>query len=338
MQKYHNYNQKDKWYAVGIMSGTSCDGLDLVLCTFKVTNNKWEFEILDGTTTDYPDELRAKLVNVTKLSSEELAELDVSFGTFIGRNIRQFLSDSEFVPDLIACHGHTVFHQPDKNFTMQIGNGEAIMNEIQLPVINDFRSLDVFLGGQGAPLVPLGDMELFGEYDFCLNLGGISNVSFDKNGVRVAYDISPANLILNHLAGMADLPYDMDGLLATAGKQSEALFDSLNKCTYYSEEPPKSLGIERIRLEFFPLLQSALPLKDKIRTCVNHIAYQINKEILNTIDSENITSPAKVLVTGGGAKNPALTEALTRYSQNTVQYLLPEVQIVDYKEALIFGF
>jgi len=138
------------------------------------------------------------------------------------------------------------------------------MNEIQLPVINDFRSLDVNLGGQGAPLVPLGDMELFGEYDFCLNLGGISNVSFDKNGVRVAYDISPANLILNHLAAVAHLPYDMDGLLAREGKQRNALFNALNKCSYYTEKPPKSLGIERIRLEFFPLLQGALPLKDRI--------------------------------------------------------------------------
>jgi len=337
LQKYHKYNKKDKWSAVGIMSGTSCDGLDLALCEFQFSKNTWHYKIEKEDTADYPEELKNKLINVTELSSEELVELDFSYGSYIGQRINNFLSGTEHKPDLIASHGHTVFHQPEKGFTLQIGNGEAILRETQIPVVNDFRSHDIILGGQGAPLVPIGDKLLFGEYQFCLNLGGISNISFDKDGNRIAYDISPANLILNYLAAMVGQSYDKDGLLARKGNLDHKLFNTLNNCGYYREDIPKSLGIERIRAEFFPLLQDNSRIEDKLCTCVDHIAYQVNREISKNVD-HNLPSDSKVLITGGGARNPVLIDAFNSYKSSQIEFIVPEPQLVDYKEALIFSF
>lgn len=320
------------------MSGTSCDGLDIAVCSFHQKKDKWAYEIIKADTIQYDPVMREQLLNVMDLRPEKIIELDIQFGKFIGQQVNKTISDIHFIPDIIASHGHTVFHRPERGFTLQIGNGLAIMQETSLPVINDFRSLDVILGGQGAPLVPVGDSKLFGEYDLCLNLGGISNVSFARYGERIAYDITPANIVLNYLASRMGHPYDIDGQLSESGKFIEKLFDTLNEFSYYKEQPPKSLGIERIRNEFYPLLDSRYSDQDILRTCIRHIAYQINKNLISNKKFIRGSTPLKVLVTGGGARNPVLMQELYNYGSREIKYIIPEMQIVDYKEAMIFAF
>src|SRR5690606_708217 len=231
--------------------------------------------------------------------------------------------------DLIASHGHTVFHNPTENYTLQIGNGNAIRLETGVKTVYDFRTQDVLLGGQGAPLVPIGDELLFGNYDACLNLGGISNISFRKNDKRIAFDVSPFNLVLNHLAEKSGKPFDENGNLAKSGKVNFDLLNQLNSLKYYQTQPPKSLGIEFCYENIFPLIeQSKLETKDLLATFVEHFAFQIAL-VLNQNFVQN------VLVTGGGAYNEFFIKTLN--AKTSTEIILPENQIIDYKEALVFA-
>ncbi|MBN2235971.1 MAG: anhydro-N-acetylmuramic acid kinase, partial [Bacteroidales bacterium] len=195
------------YQVIGIMSGTSLDGLDIAYCTFRKEKD-WKFEILLAETIDYPMGWITRLRNLPQSSASEYAKTHADYGHFIGKEIKKFIQKHQIDVDFISSHGHTIFHQPELGFTAQIGDGAAIAAETEISVINDFRSMDIAFKGQGAPLVPIGDRYLFSEFDFRLNLGGFANISFEKNGSTYAFDIAPANIALNHFANQIDLAFD----------------------------------------------------------------------------------------------------------------------------------
>ena len=229
-----------KCRVVGVMSGTSVDGLDIALCEFARNPGSWDYSIVKGITVHYTKEWREKLIQAPNLSGLELFKLHNEFGIFIGDNVRKFLKNEKGTVDLIASHGHTIFHQPSEGLTLQIGNGASIAAINTITTVCDFRSLDVALNGQGAPLVPFGDMMLFGEYQFCVNLGGFANISYAWHKKRIAFDICPVNIALNYYAAKKGLEYDKDGKLAESGNVEVKLLNELNNLKYYSRPYPKS--------------------------------------------------------------------------------------------------
>ncbi|MGE0089226.1 MAG: anhydro-N-acetylmuramic acid kinase [Bacteroidales bacterium] len=315
--------------AIGIMSGTSLDGLDIVWVQFE-KNNLWNFKIKKSTTIKYSSELSSKLLYANQLTGLDLVKLSKDFGRFIGTNVNDFIKDFDCKIDFIASHGHTVFHQPDKGITLQIGDGNEIVTTTGLQTICDFRSLDVALGGQGAPLVPIGDRHLFADFDFCINIGGFANISFEKDNKRLAYDICPANIVLNHLVKPIGHEFDKDGEIARSGNFCKELYQELNELDYYELSFPKSLGREWLEGNFFPVLDKYdITTDDKLNTVCYHIANQIVK-------STNLFQSGKILITGGGAYNSYLIELIKNKSKH--QLVIPDKQIVEYKEALIFAF
>lgn len=312
------------------MSGTSVDGLDIALCRFSKSVTDWQFEILKCQSVSYSEKMRNNLLNSFLLSGVELKKLELEFSEFCAEKINVFKSDLNFEIDLIASHGHTVFHQPENKITMQIGSGEIIAKLCGLMVISDFRSGDVALGGQGAPLVPVGDELLFGKYDSCLNLGGFSNISYrDGFGKRVAFDISPVNIVLNELTNKKGLLFDDKGKLAASGKMIINLFKRLEEISYYKKIQPKSLSREWIDINIKPLLNdySDSPIEDLLATFTIHTAKRIANEIKNK---------KNVLVTGGGAYNDFL---ISKIKENTYsEIFIPQKELIDFKEAVVFAF
>jgi anhydro-N-acetylmuramic acid kinase len=316
--------------AIGIMSGTSLDGLDIVFCSFEKTKGKWGYRILFAETYPYTVPWRTRLAGVENGSALDLALTDAEYGHYIGVKTRKFIQKHAVSPALIASHGHTIFHQPGRGMTLQIGNGSAIAAETGIPVVSDFRSLDVALGGQGAPLVPAGDRLLFGEYDFCLNLGGFANISYESRGKRTGYDICPVNIVLNRLAAGTGHAFDKGGRLAASGKADLRLLKKLNDLPFYKLIPPKSLGKEWVLSTFWPVVgRSRIPVQDKLHTLCLHIAQQISVSCKRSRKS-------RVLVTGGGAWNSFLVETIRDHSPH--QFVVPDPHTVNFKEALIFAF
>ena len=314
--------------AIGIMSGTSLDGLDIVFCHFTFQKN-WKFELIKSITIDYSKHWKEKLAEAPFLNGYELTKFHKQYGKFIGDSVNQFIKNSDFQADLVASHGHTIFHQPDKKLTLQIGDGYEIATTTEITTICDFRSLDIALGGQGAPLVPIGDELLFSDYNYCLNIGGFANISFNNNGNRCAYDIGPANIILNYLTNKLGHDYDKNGALGLLGKTNTELLEKLNSLEYYSNSFPKSLGREWLDSEFIPVLdKTEASLHDKLRTVYEHIAIQISKAL-------NSDGQSKTLVTGGGAYNKLLIN-LTKQKTKS-QLVIPNKELIDYKEAIIFA-
>ncbi len=316
-----------KTLALGIMSGTSLDGIDIALCRFSLAEDKWNYEIIEAETIAYPLFWIEKLKDAPNLKAEEFLMLNDEYGRYTGELIKKFLRGKK-VPQLIASHGHTIFHQPDKKFTFQLGNGASIAATAQITTVSDFRSFNVALGGQGAPLVPMGDQLLFSEFDYCLNIGGFANISFDKNGVRIAFDVCPANIVLNELAQTKGFAFDKDGRLGASGTIDEPLFRKLNDLDFYRQKWPKSLGREWAENQIMPLLSaSGLSIKDQAATFYEHIVFQISNVIGNS---------GRLLVTGGGSKNLFLIEKLKH--KTSCQIVLPDEKLIDFKEALIFAF
>ncbi len=314
---------------IGIMSGTSLDGLDIVLCNFTF-HKKWNYKILKSETINYTDEWRNNLSNAYNLSGQELIFLHKCYGQYIGQSVLTFLKDTSEKIDFIASHGHTIFHQPERKLSLQIGDGFEIAATTNISTISDFRALDIALGGQGAPLVPIGDELLFSEYDYCINLGGFANISYKENNKRLAYDICPANIILNFLANKLGQTFDKNGALGFLGKSNSELLQKLNSIDYYSKKHPKSLGKEWLDTTLMPILEkSEIPLHDKLRTVYEHIAIQIS----NSIENSNKT---KTLITGGGAYNKLLINLIKQKSK--IEIIIPDNNIVEFKEALIFAF
>jgi anhydro-N-acetylmuramic acid kinase len=317
-----------KYFAIGLMSGTSLDGVDIAYCRFIENNGKWGFDIIDATTVEYSEEWMERLTNSMKSDAESLALLNIEYGHYLGSITREFIREKGFAPDLISSHGHTIFHQPEKKLTLQIGDGAAIAAETGIPAVCDFRSKDVALGGQGAPLVPIGDRLLFPEYDQCINIGGIANISYEKNGQRIAYDICPANMALNYLSEKLGQIYDDGGRLAASGKTVIDLLSELDSLKYYNLNPPKSLGKEWVFDSFIPIIEKySIPVQDALNTVTEHIAGQI---------SETLQKQGKTLITGGGANNTFLINRIKEKSKTEI--VIPRRTLIDYKEALIFAF
>ena len=316
------------YFAIGLMSGTSLDGLDICYAKFQNITN-WEFEILKTETIPYSPEWKNRLQNAILLSAEDLLALDKEYGFYLGEKTQEFISKNNITDlDFIASHGHTVFHQPQRKFTLQIGDGRAIKLTTKKPVIYDFRSQDVLMGGNGAPLVPIGDELLFSQYDACLNLGGFSNISLQKNHQRIAFDISPVNVVLNYFAEKLGKNYDENGDFAKNGAINFKILEQLNALTFYQKSAPKSLGVEFVNSKVFPLLKDETP-ENIIATFTEHIAEQIAKVF-------NDNQLKTVLVTGGGTFNTYLLEKIQEKSQT--ELIVPDENIINFKEALIFAF
>lgn len=325
-----------KYDVIGLMSGTSMDGLDIAYVRF-THDTSWAFQVMQTETITYDSDLLNKLKHAPELDALDLKKLDLHFGKWIGKKVRNFMEVHHISPELIVSHGHTVFHQPEIGLTLQIGDGHQILNATKVKTVCDLRSLDVALGGQGAPLVPIGDKLLFHAYDFCLNLGGFSNISYDKNDLRIAYDICPVNTILNKLATELHLEYDDGGAIARSGIVNNKILQEANLLTYYDQKPPKSLGIEWVIDTIFPMLQSDTP-ENLLTTFSHHIADQIIASIKKSQKSSDKNFLPKMLVTGGGAKNTFLMELINDQAKGLVEVIVPEIQIIDFKEAIIFAF
>lgn len=327
-QTFHIFTDMNKKYVhvIGLMSGTSLDGLDLVYVQFDIESN-YQFKILYAKTLSYSDYWKEKLQFSINYDDKYLKELDSEYGSFLGEKTKEFIIKNKITNlDFIASHGHTVFHQPENGITLQIGNGQMIANETNVTVVCDFRTQDVQLGGQGAPLVPIGDQLLFAEYDACVNLGGFANISYEKENERIAFDICPVNIVLNHFSRKLGYEFDDKGYLALKGKINNDLLDYLNKLDYYKIDPPKSLGIEWVKDHVFPVLDKIESEVDVLRTYTEHSAMQI---------SLNIQILHKVLITGGGVFNDYLLNRIKHHT--TTEIVIPNTQIINYKEALIFA-
>lgn len=319
---------------IGLMSGTSGDGLDIAYCSYEL-QDRWSYEILNATTIPFPKELGQKLSNCHWLSSLELALLDVDFGRWMGEKVREYCDEKQIKPLAVCSHGHTVFHQPSRGLSLQIGNGWALHQASGQKVINDFRMQDVQLGGQGAPLVPIGDRLLFPSIDFCVNLGGIANISMESAGKRIAFDTCPFNLLLNAQANALGADYDEAGTWAKEGTLSESLLAALNALSYYSKSDAKSLGREDLEYDFMPLLiSSGLSEKDILRTLTEHYAFQLAR----VIKQYQATERPSVLITGGGAYNSFFIERLGSQLDNKWTRTFATSELIEFKEALVFGF
>ena len=312
------------------MSGTSLDGLDIAYCKFQQHSAGWSFELLNSKTINYPQKLLSKLKNAPSLSGLGLANLNVELGIFFGNSCTNFITQNHLLVDFISSHGYTVFHQPNEGLTLQIGNGANICSLTKTPVVSNFRTMDVSYGGQGAPLVPIGDQLLFKDYDSCINLGGFANVSYFQNGTSIAYDICPVNVISNWLAEKLNLDYDKGGEIAKSGNIVLELLEQLNSLQYYSSSPPKSLGKEWVDETIIHLLDfSKYSIPDLLRTFAEHCAIQIS-EVLNNTKSNS------AFFTGGGVFNHFLIERIKEFTNTKI--VIPNENIINFKEAIIFAF
>lgn len=323
-----NTNNSKAFYVIGLMSGTSLDGLDLCYVRFKKTT-KWNFKLLERNTVSYPAYWQEELQLAHKQSKAYVAKLNKDYSDYLNQMIHLFISDYKIEQlDLIASHGHTIWHQPEQKFTKQIGDHPAIANKLKVPVVVDFRSQDVALGGQGAPLVPVGDEYLFEEYEACLNLGGFANISMKKNHQRIAYDICPFNKVINHYAAQLGKDYDNQGKIAAANQANTALLNALNALNFYQQDGPKSLGVEFLDQHIFPLMEKySLPSELKIASFSAHVIQQICK---------NLIPHSRVLITGGGAYNKFIINEIKKHS--TAQLTLPSRDLIEFKEAIVFSF
>ncbi len=321
--------------AIGIMSGSSLDGLDIAFAAFIETGGKWTYEIIQADCVEYGNEWEQKLRNAVTLPALDYQLLHTDYGHYIGKQVNAFIAKHglEHQVNLVASHGHTSFHLPQQRMTAQLGDGAAIAAETKLNVVSDLRSLDVALGGQGAPIVPVGEKLLFAGYDYFLNIGGIANISINETGRYIAYDVCAANRVLNMLAAETGLPFDEGGKLAASGQVNAQLLGQLNSLEYYSQPYPKSLANSFGTDLVFPIIKAAgVSLQDQLRTYVEHIALQIK----NTLPAAAETK--RMLVTGGGALNTFLMERLQNLLVPlNINVIVPDEKTVQYKEAVIMA-
>ena len=312
------------------------DGLDIVFCEFEQKKEKWSYKILNADIIPFDAKWRLRLTNLALQNAITYLKTSAFFGRYIGELVNTFISKTDIKVDFIASHGHTVFHQPDNFVSNQIGDGAVIASITGIPVVSDFRSCDIALEGQGAPIVPVGDLYLFSEYVFCLNLGGIANVSCKKeNADIIAYDICPINIVINKLSEKLGMTYDKDGEKAREGQIDKVLLDELNQIWYYDKEYPKTLSIGWVNKVIQPVLhRSTISLHDKMRTYYEHAAMQIAKSFQQLIDEG--TKKSKALVTGGGTFNKFLMERIIDLSP--VELVIPDDDTINYKEALVMAY
>ena len=315
---------------IGLMSGTSLDGVDLCLVSFDKSNYT-KYKIEHAKTFNYDNVWVKKLKEAISLNMEELIKINNDYGELLTHYIKKFIKEFSISKiDLISSHGHTVFHNPKKKITLQIGNGYIINKNTKLKVVCDFRTQDIKYNGQGAPLVPIGDLDLFPNYKFCLNLGGFSNISVKElDGIK-AFDISPVNTVLNYYSKKLGLDYDKNGKFSREGNVNNSLFNELNEMEFYKRSGPKSLGIEFVNSKVLPLIENyMLKPEDILKTYIEHISHQINRTISDF-------SKNKILVTGGGTYNKTLIDSIKGKIKH--ELVVPEKKLIDFKEAMIFAY
>lgn len=331
--------------AIGIMSGSSLDGLDIAYTEFTETGGKWSYEIIAAVCNEYTDEWKDKLANAVFLSALDYQLLHSGYGLYIGEQVNQFIEAHQLAHKvhLVASHGHTTFHIPDRKMTAQLGDGAAIAAETKLPVVSDLRSLDIAFGGQGAPIVPIGEKLLWNDFSFFLNIGGIANISIKLNEKYIAFDVCAANRVLNMLAAEKGVSYDDEGKIAAAGKVNEALLFQLNSLAYYQQPFPKSLANNFGTGTVYPIIKNAgLSIEDALSTYTEHVCVQIANAITHNKPAapagSQQTTNQKVLVTGGGAFNTHLVKRLSiLLEENNIEVVIPDNNLVKYKEAMIMA-
>ena len=322
---------ENNYRVIGLMSGTSIDWLDIVGCRITYDGATWSYSIHESETSPYSAYWLGRLGDTYILNSSSLDKLDLDYGIYLGEAVLGFIKTTGFDPELICSHGHTILHQPEKGITFQAGSGREIASITRKKVVADFRTLDVKLGGQGAPLVPVGDANLFSDFDACLNLGGFANISYDKGKGRKAFDICPVNIALNYWANKLGHSFDKGGKIAATGEVNIALLDCLDSLNYYALTGPKSLGKEWLEKEFLPIIEPiGLNPNDVLRTLCEHIAIQLKDGLIRAgLDQSS------VLLTGGGVYNQFLFNCFQK--KTGAQLIIPDRTTVEYKEALVFG-
>ena len=327
-----------RWHGIGMMSGTSLDGVDLAYCEFSLDDGEWSYRLLRAETIPLSEKWKARLAHLDQVDARTYARTHVYWGRELGLMARFFISRYGLDPQFVACHGQTIFHEPDKNYTAQIGDGETMVAFLNCPLVTNLRNKDVALGGQGAPLVPFGERMLWPEAKWFLNLGGIANLSrISANGDSLAYDVTAANMALNWLARNLDPPryFDRDGEVAASGSLDPELLARLNGLPYFDAPPPKSLGTEWFEAAVLPLLRDdSIPVADRMHTYVHHLTGQVAR------DMERFGAQGgALLVTGGGAHNTFLMQELrTALSPLGVEVPHLEAEVIDQKEAIVFAF
>lgn len=326
--------------AIGLMSGSSLDGLDIAFVEFQENAGKWKFEILETACAGYSQEWMHRLNGATGLSAVEYQLLHIDYGHWLGQQVNNFIEEHglQYKVALIASHGHTTFHIPSKKMTAQLGDGASIAAETQLPVVSDLRSLDLAFGGQGAPIVPIGEKLLLNEYSYFLNLGGIANISADTDRY-IAFDVCPANKVLNLLAAEKGKSYDAEGQMAGSGKINNELLQELNDQDYYRQPFPKSLANDFGTDHIYPLIkQKSISTEDALRTYVEHIAIQIKNSLQPFSSGEKPGNKIQLLVTGGGALNDFMVKVLRNHlSEIDIEVVIPEKNLINFKEATIMA-
>jgi anhydro-N-acetylmuramic acid kinase len=332
---------------IGLMSGSSLDGLDIAYVHLQETGGRWSMEIQQTACIPYNHEWVEKLRGAIRLSALDYMLLHTDYGHFIGKAVNQFIEDHhlEHKVDMIASHGHTTFHMPLRGMTGQIGDGASIAAETRLPVISDLRALDLAFGGQGAPIVPIGEKLLLGDYGFLLNLGGIANLSFryaneNKEDQYHAFDVSPANRVLNMIVKRDGLLMDEGGKIAASGKLDTKLLAALERLDYYGLAYPKSLANDFGTDVVFPMVSGAkLSTADALNTFIEHIASQLKKDITEIVGRHHIQPEGQqLLVTGGGALNNYLVERIVANLEPLgIKVVVPDRQLIEFKEAVVMA-
>lgn len=316
------------------MSGSSLDGVDLVCCEFKLENNKWNYKVLDSYCYEYSKGWQKILANIGSLTAEQYIETDILLGAYYGDLINDFISNkTTSKSELIILHGHTAFHNPKNRYTAQIGSAAAVVAKTNISTVTNLRLLDICLGGQGAPIVPIGEHYLFKNHTAFLNIGGIANVSIHQSKDDIiAYDICPANTLLNYLASKLGATYDYEGNFAAHGEVNSPLLEQLNNCEYYNLSLPRTLSTEYIRDKFMPILEeSNLSINNKLATVVEHISEQLYISLVN------YPSVKSIFITGGGALNKFLIIRIKEKLKN-IDVVIPDKETINYKEAIIIAF
>jgi anhydro-N-acetylmuramic acid kinase len=329
--------------AIGLMSGSSLDGLDIAYVQLQETAGKWAYEILQADCLAYDAAWITRLTGAVHLSAMDYQLLHIAYGHYLGQRVNEFIDKHQLHHQvhLLASHGHTTFHLPQQKMTAQLGDGAAIAAETRLPVVSDLRSLDIAFGGEGAPIVPIGEKLLLPDYDFFLNLGGIANLSFNQPEKYIAFDVCPANRVLNMLAAKTGRTYDENGQLAATGRPDPVLLQKLNELDYYNKAFPKSLANDFGTAVVFPLIeQYGLPVADALNTYAEHIALQIGRAATRLLAAENaiVEKHRSLLVTGGGAFNQFLVQRIQEQLMPlSIEAIVPDPQLVNYKEALVMA-
>ncbi len=321
---------------IGLMSGSSLDGLDIVHVQLDEVRGQWSYEILHADCIPYTEQWTNDLRNAANKNVGDFLKLHSSYGRYLGEQINEFIAKHELAHQVhfIASHGHTVFHEPQHFTTCQIGDGATIAAVTGLPVINDLRAMDVALGGQGAPIVPIGDKLLFGNYDYLLNIGGIANITVQAH--TIAFDICPANQMLNALAAREGKTMDEGGNMASVGTLLEGILEELNNAYYYKYLPPKSLSNDAaMDLVFSKLSESEENNYDLLHTATIHIVQQIAAALKHYPHHKE---QATLLATGGGAFNTFLiTELQKALASHSITVVVLDATVIKYKEALIMA-